>query len=118
MPELNEIFQRINEQKKERRRVQQIYKDMLANSKPYQDAVEALAEARTKKQHIESSVKAEMPTEMDELERLAQSLESDKQLLTDAALTTLMKGQTVEITDENDTAYEPIFSVRFKKTNT
>ncbi|MEN9558120.1 MAG: hypothetical protein RL141_489 [Candidatus Parcubacteria bacterium] len=115
MTDLNEIFKRMSEQKKERKRVQAIYKDLLANSKPYQDAVDALADAKAKKLQIESSIKADVPTELDEIDRLTQSLESDKQLLTDLALTKLMKGETVEITDEQDTKYEPVFSVRFKK---
>ncbi len=29
---------------------------------------------------------------------------------------TFMKGETVEITDENDVKYEPVFRVTFKKT--
>jgi len=30
-------------------------------------------------------------------------------------MTKLMKGETVEVKDEYDNTYEPIFSVRFKK---
>lgn len=115
MQDLNEIFKRMNDEKKERKRIQDIYKDLLANSKPYQDAVDALSDAKTKKQQIEASIRAEMPTEMDELDRLKQSLDANKQMLTDLALTKMMKGETVEIVDEQETTYEPIFSVRFKK---
>lgn len=116
MQDLNEVFKKINEEKKERKRIQEIYKDLLANSKPYQDAVDALADAKAKKQQIETSIRAEMPTEMDELDRIKQHIEANKQLMTDLALTKLMKGETVEIKDEQDTTYEPVFSVRFKKT--
>lgn len=115
MQDLNEVFKKINEEKKERKRLQDMYKDLLANSKPYQDAVDALADAKAKKQQIEASIRAEMPTEMDEVDRIKESLDAHKQLMTDLAMSKLMKGETVEITDEQDTKYEPVFSVRFKK---
>lgn len=115
MQDLNELFNRMHGQKKEQKRLKDIYKDLLANSKPYQDACDALADAKTKKQQIEAAIRAEMPTEMDEIDRIKQSLESDKQLLTDLAITKMMKGETVEIVDAQDTTYDPVFSVRFKK---
>jgi hypothetical protein len=42
-------------------------------------------------------------------------LVNDAELLADLALNQLVSGETVEIVDENDQKYEPIFSVRFKK---
>ena len=115
MMELNDIFGRMNAQKKERKKLQGMVRDMLANSKPYQDAVEALQAAKTKKQEVESAIRADFRQEQDELDKLKASLETDRQLMSDTALTMLMKGETVEITDEHDTKYEPVFSVRFKK---
>jgi hypothetical protein len=43
-------------------------------------------------------------------------LESDLDTLSDIALTQLMKGETVKVKDENEIEYDPIFSVRFRKT--
>lgn len=115
MVELQEVFKRINETKKERKKVQDIYKEALANSKPYQDALEAFNAAKTKKQQVESALKAELRSEIDQLDAFKLSLASDTEILSDIALTSLMKGETVELTDENDTKYEPVFSVKFKK---
>lgn len=115
MQELKDIFTRINAQKKEQKKLRDTYKDMLANSKPYQDALEAFAAAKTKKQEIESGIRAEFRQEQDELDRLKTSMEADRQLMSDTALTLLMKGEAVELTDENETKYEPVFNVRFKK---
>jgi hypothetical protein len=115
MQELKDIFARINAQKKEQKKLRDTYRDMLANSKPYQDAVEALDAAKAKKMEIEGTIRAEFQQEQDELDRLKSSMNTDKQLMADTALTMLMKGETVELTDENDTKYEPVFSVRFKK---
>jgi hypothetical protein len=115
MIELKDIFGRINEQKKERKKFMDTYRDMLANSKPYQEAVEALKAAKLKKQEIESSIRSGFQQEQSELDKLKASMDADRQLMADTALSLLMKGETVEITDEHDNKYEPVFSVRFKK---
>ena len=106
----------MNATKKEKRKVSEIYKETMANSKAYQDALEALNAAKAKKQQIEASLKADLRSELDQLDKFKMDLEADKQILTDITLTKLMKGETVELTDEYDSKYEPIFSVRFKKT--
>ncbi len=116
MQDIQEIFKRINETKMERKKVADIRKETRANSKPYQDAVEEYEAARAKKKEIESALDVELSSELEQLERFKQSLESDQEMLSDIVLTKLMKGETVELMDENETAYEPVFSVRFKKT--
>ena len=115
MQELKDIVGRMNAQKKERQKLQGTYRDMLTNSKSYQDALEALAVAKTKKQAVEATIRAGFQQEQSELEKLKASLDADRQLMADTALTLLMKGEPIELTDENDTKYEPVFSVRFKK---
>lgn len=116
MIELKDIFGRISEQKKERKKLTDTFRDMLANSKPYQDAVEALSAAKAKKLEIESSIRSGFQQEQSELDKLKASMDADRQLMADTALSLLMKGEPVELTDEFDNKYEPVFSVRFKKT--
>ena len=36
-------------------------------------------------------------------------------MMSDIALNKIMKGETVEITDQYDNKYEPLFSVKFRK---
>jgi hypothetical protein len=115
MTNLQEVFQRMAEAKKERKKLQESYKDALANSKPYQDVLDDLKKLKDKKLHLESTIKADFQQEISKLENLKDALSTDAQLMSDMALTALMKGETVEITDEHDTKYEPVFSVKFKK---
>ncbi len=115
MPDIQDVFKRINEQKKERKKVADIYKQALANSKAYQDSREVYEQARTKKIQVETAIRAECRSEIEQMEKIQQNMESDKILLSDMALTSLMKGQPIELKDEYDTAYEPIFKVNFKK---
>ena len=115
MPELQEVFNRITEHKKERKKVSDIYKQALANSKAFQDAKDEWERVKAKKIQIEASIRAECAGEIEQMEKLKEHLDADTELLNDLALTSLMKGQTVEVKDEHDTTYEPVFSVRFKK---
>lgn len=38
-------------------------------------------------------------------------------MLSDITITNLMKGQTNQVTDDDDNEYKPTFSVNFKKIN-
>jgi hypothetical protein len=116
MPELHEIFQRIKASKQEQKNVRNVYRDVLAQNAALQKVVEELATLKAKKSQMETEIRASFQKEMEQLEKLTESVKADVQLMSDIALTKLMKGETVELKDENDTAYEPVINVRFKKT--
>jgi hypothetical protein len=52
---------------------------------------------------------------MEQLYSIKSDIESDKKILSQATLTKLLKGEPIELIDEYNNKYEPIFSVRFKK---
>jgi predicted transposase YdaD len=110
-----EIFNRIQKTKKEQKEIKAMYKDALENSKAYQEAVEELRDARDKKKKIEDGIKDEFRSEFDKLDTLKMDLENDNMLLSDAALVKLTKGEPIELMDEKEQKYEPVFTVRFKK---
>ncbi len=115
MANLQEIFIRINESKNEQREIKKMYKDTLANSQEHAEVVEELKTLREKKKSIESTIQSDFSTEFEKLDSLKLDIESDTMLLSDAALTQLMKGETVEVEDVAGGQYEPIFSVKFKR---
>lgn len=116
MPDLKEIHARIRAKKDEKRKVNVIFKDVMDQSKPYQDVLDEMKKLKVKKTQIETELRSDFGKEMEQLERLAIDLKSDEVLLTDLSLTMLMKGQSLDLTDENDVKYEPIFRITFKKT--
>jgi hypothetical protein len=116
MSELKEVFDRINGSKKEKKQVNDSFKDALAQSKPYQDVLDELRTLKAKKQQLETAIRQDFMQEMEKIERLALSIKSDVEMLSDMALTKVMKGETVEITDDNDITFEPVFKVSFRKT--
>ncbi len=117
MPDLKEIHQRIREQKKEKKKVSDSLRDVLAQSKSYQDVCEQLKELKAKKAKIEREIRQDFTNELEQAERITESLKTDQQMLTDLALTKFMKGETIEIVDENEVKYEPVFKITFKKSS-
>jgi len=115
MPDLKEIHGRIRAKKDEKKKVKTIFKDVLAQSKAYQDVLDELKKLKAKKLQIETEIRSDFGKEMEQIERLALDLKTDEVLLTDLSLTMLMKGQTLELTDDNDVKYEPVFRITYKK---
>ncbi len=117
MPDLKDVLQRIRSQKKEKRELASSFRDVLSQSKPYQQVIEDLKELKTKKARLETEIRQDFTKEMEKAERLTQNLKTDAQLLSDMALTKFMKGETIDIVDENDVKHEPVFKVTYKKSN-
>ena len=117
MASLEEVFNRIKDSKKEQKDIKLIYKDALSVSKEYQDALVELNGVKENKNRIEKDIKSQFKTEFEKLDALKLDIQTDMELLGDIALSQLMKGETVEITDEYDNKYQPSFSVKFIKAN-
>ena len=115
MAKIQEVFLRIQETKKEQKEIKSMYRDALQNSNAHKEIVDEIKKLKESKKQIEDSLKNEFRSELDKLEALKNDIDTDNMLLSDAALTQLMSGQTVEVQDTYDNKYEPIFSVKFKK---
>lgn len=115
MQNIQEVFNHIREIKKEQKDLKDMYKDALAQADEYDEIVEEMKTLREKKKQIEARIQREMGRAYEKLEDLKNEIETDKVMLNDIALSTLMKGETVEVQDEYDNKYEPEFNVKFKK---
>lgn len=115
MTNVQEIFNKIKEKQKEQKTIRQIYKDVLNNSKEYQEIIKELDELKIKKKRVEAVLKSDLKSEMDKLESIALDIESNKELLSQASLSKIIKGEAISLEDENSNKYEPIFNVSFKK---
>jgi hypothetical protein len=115
MAQLQEIFDRIKESKKEQKEIKTIYRDALATSSEYEDIVEELKTLKERKKTIEGDIRSQFSSELDKLESIKLDIATDNEMLSDIALNQLVKGEKLALTDEYDNEYEPSFSVRFKK---
>ncbi|MFA6422650.1 MAG: hypothetical protein WCV92_04600 [Candidatus Buchananbacteria bacterium] len=115
MDKLQEAFNRIQEIKKEQKRIKSAYRDALSTSPSYKQITDELKELKEKKRKIEEGIKIDFSSEFTKLDDMKIDLESEYELLSDIALNQLMKGETVKVTDQYENNYEPVFRVNFKK---
>jgi predicted nuclease with TOPRIM domain len=117
MVEVQEIFNRIQTTKKKQKDIKTLYRDALKNSQEYEEIGEKLKTLREKKKQLEAGIKSQFTSEFTQLDAYEADIAADMQLLTDAAVTMMMKGERVEVQDEYNNVYDPIFQVKFKKAN-
>ena len=117
MQNIQDVWIRIQETKKQQKNITQIYKDTLESSQEYKEVAEKAKELSVRKKQLETEAKMDLGGEYDKLHALKKEIQLDKELLSDIAVSNLMKGETVKITDPENNEYEPIFSVKFKKIN-
>lgn len=115
MQNIQEIFVRIQENKKKLKDLKSMYKDALAGAQEYQEILDKMKTLRERKKQIENTIKQDFASELTKMDDLKIDLLSDQEMISDAAITQMMKGETVAVTDEYQNEYEPSFSVKFKK---
>lgn len=114
MKSLQEIFNRLQEKKKQVSVIRKKYKEELAVNVEYVRVREDLEKLRAKKKQYELSVKQQAGANFARADELALAIRQDAQLLSDVAITSIMKGDRIEVKDDQ-IEYEPVFSVRFRK---
>jgi predicted transcriptional regulator len=115
MPNVQEIFNRIQEKQKEQKTLRGIHRDVYTNSAALQQVLEEMKDLKEKKKKIENALKADLKSELDKMDEIKNYIASDREMLSNLALTQLIKGEAIQITDEHNNKYEPIFTVRFAK---
>lgn len=115
MAKIQEVFDKIQSIKEKQKEIKAVYRDALANSAAYQNALEDHNSAKEKKKQAEESIKSDFSKEFEKLEEIKYDLETENILLSDIALNHITKGEKIEVVDSYDNKYEPLFSVKFRK---
>jgi hypothetical protein len=115
MQSIQDIWNRIEEAKRELRELKTIYKDALNSTGEYEEVLDKIRLAKGRKKQIETMVEGQISDQMAKMEVIAKGIATDKQMLADIALSALLKGEIVKITGPNDVPYDPQFSVKFVK---
>lgn len=114
MKSIQDIFDRLQEKKKQVSVIKKKYKEELSTSVEYGRIREDLEKLRARKKKYELATKQQAGANFERIDELALAVRQDAQLLSDVALTSIMKGERVEIKDDR-AEYEPVFTVRFRK---
>ena len=112
MKNIQEVFDRIQEKKKEQRDMNAAYRDALRNSVEYKEVTEKIDTLRSRKKQIELSL---FEQSAEKLDLLKLGIKADMETMSDIALNSLVNGETIKVVDGNNVSYDPVFSVRFRK---
>ena len=117
MTKLKYIFNQIKEKKDQMKDLKVVCKDVLTSSEEYKAIEEQMKALREKKKRVVQMANDQCAAEITKIEDLKIDIESDQEMLNDIAITKYAKGELIELTDKYDNTYEPVFSVKFKKSN-
>ncbi len=114
MKDLTDVYNRLKLKKAQRKDLKTSFQDELKNHAKYQELAGKLAELRQEKKSIENEI---LSREMDraKLEELSLDIKTDTEMLTDIALNMFLAQEPVEIVDETNAKWMPVFTVRFRK---
>lgn len=114
MKDLTDVHNRLQLKKAQRKDLKTSFQDELKNNARYQEILEKMAELKQEKKSIENEI---LSQQMDraKLEELNIDIKSDTEMLTDIAINMLLANEVVEIVDDYNAKWAPVFSVRFKK---
>lgn len=116
MRNIQEVFNNIQEKRKEQKELKRIYRDVLEASGEYRELIDKLEQLRSRKKQLEAQAWEEAGSK-NKYETSKLDIKQDREMLSDLAITTLMNGETIKIVDQDNNEYEPKFSVSFKKAN-
>lgn len=116
MQDLKEVFDRLQEKKRERKELTQMFKDELDHNGEYQKILEDLKVLKEKKKSIEDTAKANAISDVRQLDALKDEIQGSTELLTDLVLAKFLNKESVEIViPDQDIRMVPVFRVSFKK---
>jgi len=116
MNDLQEVFNRIRETKSKAKEIKKAFKDELLSNQEYVSIIEKLDAFKMRKKQIEHDTMEAGVADFQKLDAYKVHIKNDKEMLSDLALNKLVSGETVEVVDETNDKYEPLFAVNFKKT--
>lgn len=115
MRNLQELFNELDSLKREQRELKSSFRDALASSAEYQEAVENVKKVKAAKGTIEDKVRGDFGPEFNKLEEIKNQIAELSVMMSDVALSRIMKGERVEVFGPYEAQYEPLLSVKFRK---
>ena len=114
MQDVQQVFNEIQESKKEMKEIRKEYRDVLAQDAEYQEVIEQINALKEQKKLHELKAQRDMGTRWQLLEEEKGILKGLKELMSDITIKGLVNGETTQVRDEFDNLHEPQYNVNFK----
>lgn len=116
MPQqLSMLFENFKSNVISKREQSEIIKNLFKNSELWRQAKDDYDKFRAKLKQIENTLLQDCPKEQEIIDQLNAEIKNDELVMSDTALTMLLKGERVEVEDKNGQKYEPVLKVKFVK---
>ncbi len=112
---LQELHNELREMKEERKKLKQVLKDELTHQPRHAELVEEILVLKTEKAQIEGHVREAAPKDAQRIDDLDEEIKASEELMSDMALSLIMKNASVELKDKYENTYLPLIKVAFKK---
>jgi predicted nuclease with TOPRIM domain len=115
MNDIQEVFNRIKETQGKQKEIKRMIRDALESSHEYKEVVDKFEEIKERKKQLETMIQEEFVNDYKKLDAYKMHIKNDQEMLSDLAINMLVSGETVEVVDQDNSKYEPLFTVKFKK---
>ncbi len=112
---LQELHTELRAKKDERKKLKQAIKDELKHHSRYAEVVDEMGTMREEKKSIENQVRESVPQDAARLDDLDVEIKADEELMSDLAMSLIMKNESIELRDEYENKYHALMKVIFKK---
>lgn len=114
MKDVQQVFNGIQESKKETREIRKEYRDILAQDAEYQEIMEKINILKETKKLHELKAQRDLGKRWERLDEEKGIMKGLKELMSDLTITALVQGEVTEVRDEHDNLHEPQYNVNFK----
>lgn len=107
-----EVINRIKENRRVKKSIQESIRAECNQSKKYRDAAEEVSKNKEIMKRVEIDVAS--PADLQQVDNLKAEIKNDQQVLTDLALNLYTKGEDIELDAGDGERYTPTFKVTFQ----
>ncbi len=115
MQSLQEVFKTIEELKKQKKEIAKMVRSELEQHGRHCELCEELKTLKMEKKAIEDQIIAKSQGHAEKLAEIQSEMAAYQEMMSDIALNLYMKSEPVEVIDEYEVKFVPVFSVKFKK---
>jgi hypothetical protein len=115
MQNLQEVYNRLQEKKREYSLMAKTFQDELKATDRYEQILETMKKLREEKKSLENTARSAAILDATKMDTLKLDIKADRETLTDVALNLYASNQEVKIVDKDSNIWVPAFSVKFTK---
>lgn len=113
---LKENLLKLEELQRQVASIKAMIRDQVLNDPEYNRIQKDIEDLNSKKKKIISRINSENKADIETIEKISGEIKMERQVISDLALSALIRKEDTRVTDKNGMILAPVISVKFKKT--